>query len=238
MGRKNAVTLPIVYVILTTLTGIIDAASYLSLGHVFTANMTGNAVFLAFALAGAKGLSAARSCAALAGFMAGAAIGGRFAIHLKVDVRRWIAAVLFVQATLLVLAAAIAAGFDLGPARGQVPLYTVIVLTAVAMGVQHATVLELAVPGFAPNVLTSALTRVAEVSWRLPDHDPLWTRHLASIASMFGGALFGTWLSNVSAPRPWPLALCAALTAACGVAVSSDESLASNGTFGRATPES
>jgi hypothetical protein len=41
MGRKNAVTLPIVYVIFTALTGIIDAASYLSLGHVFTANMTG-----------------------------------------------------------------------------------------------------------------------------------------------------------------------------------------------------
>jgi uncharacterized membrane protein YoaK (UPF0700 family) len=136
------------------------------------------------------------------------------------------------------LAAAIAAGFDLGSARGQVPLYTVIVLTAMAMGVQHATVLELAVPGFAPNVLTSALTRVAGVSWRVRDHDPFWTRHLASIASMFSGALFGTWLSSGSAPSPWPLALCAALTAACGVAVSSDECLVSNGTFGRATPES
>jgi uncharacterized membrane protein YoaK (UPF0700 family) len=232
ISRKNAVVLPIVYLILTALTGIIDAVSYLSLGHVFTANMTGNAVFLAFALAGAKGLSAARSGTALAGFMAGAALGGRIAIHLKVDVRRWIAAILFVQATLLVLAATVAAGFDLGPAHGQVPLYAVIALTAVAMGVQNATVLELAVPGFAPNVLTSAVTRIAGTSWLLPGHDPLWTRHLASVASMLGGAMFGAWLSNVSAPWPWPLALCAALTAACGMAVSSDESLNSNRTLG------
>ena len=34
---------------LTAVTGVVDAASYLGLGHVFTANMTGNVVFLAFA---------------------------------------------------------------------------------------------------------------------------------------------------------------------------------------------
>jgi uncharacterized membrane protein YoaK (UPF0700 family) len=36
---------------LTFVTGIIDAVSVLSLGHVFVANMTGNVVFLGFALA-------------------------------------------------------------------------------------------------------------------------------------------------------------------------------------------
>ena len=44
--------------VLTILTGVVDAASYLKLGHVFVANMTGNVVFLGFALAGAHGLSA------------------------------------------------------------------------------------------------------------------------------------------------------------------------------------
>ena len=34
---------------LTVVTGLIDAFSYLALGHVFVANMTGNVVFLAFA---------------------------------------------------------------------------------------------------------------------------------------------------------------------------------------------
>jgi hypothetical protein len=56
---------------LTLVTGVVDAVSYLRLGHVFVANMTGNVVFLGFAIAGAVGLSAAlrsrrsqRSCSA------------------------------------------------------------------------------------------------------------------------------------------------------------------------------
>ena len=40
---------------LTFTTGLIDAASYLGLGHVFTANMTGNVVLLGFGIAGAAG---------------------------------------------------------------------------------------------------------------------------------------------------------------------------------------
>jgi hypothetical protein len=45
---------------LTATTGLIDAVAFLGLGRVFTANMTGNVVFLAFAIAGAQGLSSAR----------------------------------------------------------------------------------------------------------------------------------------------------------------------------------
>jgi uncharacterized membrane protein YoaK (UPF0700 family) len=39
---------------MTAVTGVVDAVSFLALGHVFTANMTGNIVFLGFALAGAR----------------------------------------------------------------------------------------------------------------------------------------------------------------------------------------
>ena len=49
--------LPAVLFTLTMVTGIVDAASFLGLGHIFTANMTGNVVFLGFAAAGAPGLS-------------------------------------------------------------------------------------------------------------------------------------------------------------------------------------
>lgn len=41
---------------LTVTTGMVDAVSYLGLGHVFTANMTGNVVLLGFGIAGAGGL--------------------------------------------------------------------------------------------------------------------------------------------------------------------------------------
>ena len=53
--------LPPFLLALTLVTGLIDAFSYLVLGHVFVANMTGNVVFLAFALAGAPGFSIAAS---------------------------------------------------------------------------------------------------------------------------------------------------------------------------------
>src|ERR1700692_3595662 len=62
---------------LTFVTGLIDAVSVLGLGHVFTANMTGNVVFLGFALGGAPGFSITASFAAVGGFMCGALVGGR-----------------------------------------------------------------------------------------------------------------------------------------------------------------
>src|SRR5258706_8166498 len=76
-------TLPLLLYIATTTTGLIDAISYLGLGHVFTANMTGNVVFLAFAVAGAPGLSLMRSLTALVAFFIGALIGGRVATRLS-----------------------------------------------------------------------------------------------------------------------------------------------------------
>jgi uncharacterized membrane protein YoaK (UPF0700 family) len=61
---------------LTLVTGLVDAFSYLALGHIFVANMTGNVVFLGFALAGAPGFSIASSLVALACFGVGALLGG------------------------------------------------------------------------------------------------------------------------------------------------------------------
>jgi hypothetical protein len=47
---------------------LVDAFSYLVLGHVLVANMTGNVVFLGFALAGASGFSTTASLVALGSF--------------------------------------------------------------------------------------------------------------------------------------------------------------------------
>src|ERR1700728_4414484 len=69
--------LPPLLVSMTLVTGLVDAFSYLVLGHVFVANMTGNVVFLGFALAGAPGFSTIASLTAMAAFAAGALLGGR-----------------------------------------------------------------------------------------------------------------------------------------------------------------
>jgi len=46
---------------LAAVTGLVDAVCYLALGHVFTANMTGNVVLLGCAVAGGESLSVSRS---------------------------------------------------------------------------------------------------------------------------------------------------------------------------------
>lgn len=61
---------------LTFTTGVVDAAGFLGLDRVFTANMTGNVVILGMGLTGAKGLPVLGPCFAFAGFVTGAGVGG------------------------------------------------------------------------------------------------------------------------------------------------------------------
>ena len=74
--------LPPLLIAMTLVTGLVDAFSYLVLGHVFVANMTGNIVFLGFAVAGARGFSVAASLVALASFGFGAFVGGNIGSRL------------------------------------------------------------------------------------------------------------------------------------------------------------
>ncbi len=60
--------------LLTWAAGHVDAISYLELGHVFTAMMTGNTVLLAVALGQGEIMAVWRSILALAGFVGGAAV--------------------------------------------------------------------------------------------------------------------------------------------------------------------
>jgi Protein of unknown function (DUF1275) len=65
-GGKAQGPLPTLLLVLTVVTGVVDAVSILRLGRVFVANMTGNVVFTGFALVGAPGFSLSASLAALA----------------------------------------------------------------------------------------------------------------------------------------------------------------------------
>src|ERR1700755_2480163 len=76
---------PYVFLGMTAVTGLVDAVSFLSLGRVFTANMTGNIVLLGVAAAHVPGLSIARSLTALLAFLVGAVLGGRVMARAKPD---------------------------------------------------------------------------------------------------------------------------------------------------------
>src|SRR6476620_6733140 len=93
--------LPALLLGLTFVTGMVDAFSYLLLGHVFVANMTGNVVFLGFDLAGAPGFSIPASLIALRSFVCGALVGGTAASRLAHHRGHLLAAAASCQAVLL-----------------------------------------------------------------------------------------------------------------------------------------
>jgi uncharacterized membrane protein YoaK (UPF0700 family) len=182
-------------VALTVTTGLVDAVSVLGLGRVFTANMTGNVVFLGFAIAGVPEFSVTRSVVSLAGFLVGAIIGGRFGTALSgVSRRRWLLTVAVVEAVLLCAAAMVATGYDMDTAIPITGLYAMIVLTAVAMGLRNATVRRLAVPDLTTTVLTLTLTGIAADSPLAGGSNPRWGRRVASVASIFAGSAIGAVL--------------------------------------------
>ena len=111
--------LPPLMILLTIVTGIVDAVAYLRLGHVFVANMTGNVVFLGFAAAGASGLSVAGSLLALACFLPGGIAAGRLAARFGDNRLRQLRVATTVQLVLCGAAVivAAAAGKDFGQRR-------------------------------------------------------------------------------------------------------------------------
>jgi uncharacterized membrane protein YoaK (UPF0700 family) len=180
---------------LTFSTGLIDAVSFISLGHVFTANMTGNIVLLGFALGGATGLSAARSGASLLAFMAGALFGGMINVrHSGWTQMRLLKRAIVIEAALLLMAASFAASAGTKNEISPNLTYGVIVLMALAMGVRIAVVRKLAVPDLTTTVLTLTVTGIASDSSLAGGANPRWRTRVTAIIAMFAGAAAGTML--------------------------------------------
>ncbi|CAM5392648.1 YoaK family protein [Streptomyces aurantiogriseus] len=178
--------------VLTVVSGMIDAVSFLGLGHVFTANMTGNVVVLGFAAAGAPGFSVHRTATSLVGFLAGAAAGGQVARRLAAGSRRaWARVALAVEAALLAASATVAFA---APDKAPGTVYTLIAVTAFTMGLRNATVLKLGVPDLTTTVMTRTLAGLAADSPAGGGPGTRSPRRAASVVAMCAGALLGAWL--------------------------------------------
>jgi len=184
-------TLPASLLVLTATTGLIDAVSVLALGRVFTANMTGNIVFLGFALAAVPGFSPSRSLLALGAFLVGAVVGGRLGVRFAGSRRRWLLVAGLTEALLLFAAGLFAVGFDARALALDPRVNALIALTAVAMGVRNATVRRLAVSDLTTTVLTLTLTGLGADSSLAGGSNPRLARRLASVCAMLGGAVIG-----------------------------------------------
>jgi uncharacterized membrane protein YoaK (UPF0700 family) len=213
-GDRHGPLVPMM-VALTLLTGLVDAVSYLKLGHVFVANMTGNVVFLGFALTGAGGLSVPASLLALASFLAGAFAGGWLGSRNAAHRGRLLRAATVAQASLILLALVLALLAREPLAEGA--RYALIVALALAMGVQNAAALRIAVPELTTTVLTRTLTGLASEAGSVGGAGANAGRRSVAIAAMLIGAVAGGLLTlrvSVAATLALALALGGALALA------------------------
>jgi uncharacterized membrane protein YoaK (UPF0700 family) len=227
--------LPGLLIALTVLTGVVDAVSILALGRVFVANMTGNVVFAAFAVVGAPGFSLSASLFALAGFLAGAYLGGALVARHSRDRGLLLRAGCALELGLAAVALAVAAGSG-GPGAGHGTLAisggafsttvtdALAALLAVALGAQNAVARKLAVPDLTTTVLTMTLTGVGADLRAVLGRDhrvrgagraagrTALGRRLLAVAAMVAGAAAGASLALRVSPVS-ALALATALLA-------------------------
>ncbi len=173
---------------LTVISGLVDAVSYLGLGHVFTANMTGNVVLLGFAAAGASGFSAAACLTSLGAFLLGALAAGRLARRLS---SRRTLLVLAMSTEAVATGAAAAIAFGVTSVATGWPRFTVIAVLAFGMGVRNATIRRLSVPDLTTTVLTMTLTGLAADSALAGGTGAQSTRRVAAVLAMLAGACAG-----------------------------------------------
>jgi uncharacterized membrane protein YoaK (UPF0700 family) len=201
---------------MTVVTGLVDAVSFLSLGRVFTANMTGNIVFLAFATAHVSGLSIARSSTALLAFLVGAILGGRVMARATADSQiRFAAQAFLLEGAFLLAASFCGIGYRGDLLKHSFQPFALIALTALAMGTRNAAVRKLAIPDLTTTVLTLTITGIGADSSLANGNNPRLARRVAAVAAMFSGAALGAVVIHRSISAA--LWLATAISAACGV---------------------
>jgi uncharacterized membrane protein YoaK (UPF0700 family) len=183
-------------VVLTFTTGVVDAVSYLGLGRVFTANMTGNVVLLGFGIVGGNGLPVLAPIVSLVAFLVGSGAGGALAARLGDRRDLHVGWALAIEVVLVAAAAVLAAAVELR--AGRLSGDAVIALLALAMGVRNATVRKLAIPDLTTTVLTMTLTGLAAESRLAGGSGSGTTRRIVAVLAMFAGAVAGALLLKTS----------------------------------------
>lgn len=180
---------------LTFATGLVDAISVLVLGHVFVANMTGNAIFLGFLFVPAAGIDLTAAVVAFGGFLAGAIIGGRLVRLLGQRIRLWVSTALAVEVTLL-LALAGLAGAGLLRYDDTTKLLLIVGL-GLAFGLQNSTARQFGIQELYTTVLTSTIVGIGVDSRLAGGTGNREKLRYGVVATMILGAVVGATLSKV-----------------------------------------
>jgi uncharacterized membrane protein YoaK (UPF0700 family) len=176
--------------LLTTSTGILDAVSYLALDRVFTGNMTGNVLFLGFALVGVAGIPFLNNLVALLGFVAGSILGGRIVGrgHDSGALPRGSLVTLGIAGVLVLGLAGV--WFAVGELAEPV-LLVVTVLLAVAMGAQVSAVKPVGNSDVTTIVVTNTIANLARDSRLGGGRGQRWVQRLLAVVCMGVGAALG-----------------------------------------------
>lgn len=182
--------------LLTFATGLVDAISVLVLGHVFVANMTGNAIFLGFLFVPDSGISLTSAAVAAVGFLAGAVAGGRLVRRLGHRSRTWLTVALTAEIVLLAVLA-ILAGVGILDYDDDTRLILVAGL-AVAFGLQNCTARQFGIQELYTTVLTSTIVALGMDSRLAGGTGEREKLRYGVVAVMCGGAAVGATLSKVT----------------------------------------
>jgi uncharacterized membrane protein YoaK (UPF0700 family) len=153
-----SLSLHVELLLLSAIAASIDAIGYLKLGHVLTANMTGNTVLLGISLGRLQVAQAVRGFVALAGFVTGVCIGASLAHHRRKGWEETLAYSLGIEFILVLLMGLFWLAFMIR--FHYLVVIISIVLCSIAMGLQSATVKHLDIPGVVTTYITGTITAV------------------------------------------------------------------------------
>jgi len=201
--------------ILTFVTGLLDAVAFLALGHVFVAMQTGNVVFLGVAIADAGAVALAAPLISLAAFFAGASFAALGIRPRDPRHPRGLLVAIAAEGALLGLAAAIALLAEVRLDSGLA--YLLVAIAAFAMGVRNTVARRVGSPDIATTVLNLTLTA-------LTSHTPFGfastgelERRGGAVLAVLAGALTGALLLKASLFLALAAALACVLCAGLGL---------------------
>jgi len=170
--------------LLTFVTGIVDAVSFVGLGQVFAAMQTGNVIFLGLGIGGADGAPVGLPLVALLAFLLG---GLAAAVLSPPDSPPPLRAALLAEVVLLGGAALLALLTDPAPRDGGA--YLLVALLSLTMGLRNTVARQIGGQNLATTVLNLTLTAMTAVAPSgLAGTDDLGQRAAAFLAIVAGAA--------------------------------------------------
>jgi uncharacterized membrane protein YoaK (UPF0700 family) len=198
--------------ILTFVTGILDAASFLGLGQVFVAMQTGNVIFLGLGIAGQGGAPTVAPLIALGAFLVGGLAAGMLPRAPRPDSAGALRLAMALEIALLGVAAILAALIDVH--AGRASAYVLIALLSLAMGLRNTVARGIGDPNLATTVLNLTLSAlVTHTPTGFASEGELALRGTA-IAAILVGAIVGALLIQASLALAIAAAVAGVLVAA------------------------